>query len=214
MDVKKEKRILNVETCYGQLELEHWESIYMLFLNQFLVDYMIDNSADVKISSAAMIEGFVSFYKKTPRMLGEYTEGKGKYSFYWRWNQSRGQVVVKLPLHFDNEKKMYYVKILKFNHRILHHKNILCSRIPRSQSIYKAWILEIYSATTEYQFSFYWCQNGKKPETPIDTDILSFDRVIEIIDSVPDIDWEQYEMELMRGCVDTDKSNVAVYWQP
>lgn len=211
-----QKSILNVETCYGELELEHWESIYMLFLNQFLASYKIDNSKNVRIATEAMYEGFVSFYQKTPRMLGEYSDGKGQFSFCWRWNQSRGQVIIKMPLTIvNNQKKDYYVKILKFNHRILHQKSVLYPypRLPyRSRSIYKAWILEIFSLQSQHIMSFYWCQHGKQPENNIQEQDLSIDKVIDIINSVPDIDWESYEVELMRGVVETDKSNVAVIW--
>lgn len=205
-----EKKAFQVETCYGHLELEHWEAIYMLYMHQFLSEYMLDNSKNLKVSGEAMQEGFVGFYTNTPKMSGEYRDGKGKYSYYWRWNQSRGQVIIKMPLLiFSNARDYYYVKILKFNHRILHQKNeIYAYPRNRAKKIYKSWILEIYTPYSKLLGCFYWCQHGT-PSTNLETDILPFERVMEILNSIPDIDWDWLETELQCGMANRPPDNVG-----
>lgn len=204
-----DKKAFQVETCYGHLELEHWEAIYMLYMHQFLSDYVLDNSKNPKVSAAAMQEGFVGFYSNTPKMSGEYRDGRGKYSYYWRWNQSRGQVIIKLPLLlYSSERETYYVKILKFNHRILHQKNeIYAYPRNRAKKIYKSWILEIYTQNSELLGCFYWCQHGT-PSNNLENDILPFERVMEILNGLPDIDWDWLETELDSGIADIKQNHV------
>ncbi len=186
----------------GILHPEHWDAIYHLKLSSYLYPAKVNNRVGTPIRKKEMVTGYTSFYNERPRMCGDFLGGRGDLQTRWRWNQSSGQVAVKMVLNLEGRPKQYYVRIVKYNNRVITPKDVCFTLSRRWSRTFKAWVMEIFELldivapqiNIEYKCSFYWCVSGSDLERYLDRDVVTqdgtriaytYDQVCKIIDSVP-----------------------------